>query len=43
MQEQEDRLLKYGAVQNIEVKAISREDFSAKDFNLPEWKIYYDN
>lgn len=36
--EQEDRLLKYCESQNIEVKAIFREDFSAKDFNRPEWK-----
>jgi len=36
--EQEDRLLKYCEFQNIEVKAIFREDFSAKDFNRPEWK-----
>jgi DNA invertase Pin-like site-specific DNA recombinase len=36
--EQEDRLLKYCEFNNIEVKAIFREDFSAKDFNRPEWK-----
>ncbi len=36
--EQEDRLLKYCAYNNIEVKGIYREDFSAKDFNRPEWK-----
>jgi site-specific DNA recombinase len=36
--EQEDRLLKYCESNNIEVKAIFREDFSAKDFNRPEWK-----
>ncbi len=36
--EQEDRLLKYCEFENIEVKAIFREDFSAKDFNRPEWK-----
>ncbi|SEA14216.1 Site-specific DNA recombinase [Arachidicoccus rhizosphaerae] len=36
--EQEGRLLKYCAVNNIEVKDIFREDFSAKDFNRPEWK-----
>jgi DNA invertase Pin-like site-specific DNA recombinase len=36
--EQEDRLLKYCEFQNIEVKTIFREDFSAKDFNRPEWK-----
>lgn len=36
--EQEDRLLKYCANHNIEVKGIYREDFSAKSFNRPEWK-----
>src|SRR5690554_1363839 len=36
--EQEDRLLKYCENNNIEVKGIYREDFSAKTFNRPEWK-----
>lgn len=36
--EQEDRLIKYCKNNNIEVKGIFREDFSAKDFNRPEWK-----
>ncbi len=36
--EQEDRLLKYCANHNMEVKGIYREDFSAKSFNRPEWK-----
>ncbi len=36
--EQEDRLLKYCRYNNIEVKDIYREDFSAKNFNRPEWK-----
>lgn len=36
--EQEDRLLKYCEFNNIEVKGIYREDFSAKNFNRPEWK-----
>lgn len=36
--EQEDRLLKYCKYNNIEVKGIYREDFSAKTFNRPEWK-----
>jgi site-specific DNA recombinase len=36
--EQEDRLLKYCEYNNIEVKDIYREDFSAKNFNRPEWK-----
>lgn len=36
--EQEDRLLKYCAYNNIEVKGVYREDFSAKNFNRPEWK-----
>ncbi len=38
MPEQEDRLLKYCENNNIEVKGIYREDFSAKTFNRPEWK-----
>lgn len=36
--EQEDRLLKYCEYNNIEVKGIYSEDFSAKNFNRPEWK-----
>jgi site-specific DNA recombinase len=36
--EQEDRLLKYCIENNIQVKGVFREDFSAKDFNRPEWK-----
>lgn len=36
--EQEDRLLKYCEYNNIEVKGIYREDFSAKTFKRPEWK-----
>lgn len=36
--EQEDRLFKYCRYNNIEVKGIYREDFSAKNFNRPEWK-----
>lgn len=36
--EQEDRLLKYCRYNNIEVKGIYSEDFSAKNFNRPEWK-----
>lgn len=36
--EQEDRLLKYCEQNQITVKGIFREDFSAKDFNRPEWK-----
>lgn len=36
--EQEDRLLKYCETNSIDVKGIYREDFSAKDFNRPEWK-----
>lgn len=36
--EQEDRLLQHCEVNNIKVKGIFREDFSAKDFNRPEWK-----
>ena len=36
--EQEDRLLKYCEHNDIEVKGIYREDYSAKNFNRPEWK-----
>ena len=37
--EQEERLLKYCRYHNIEeVKGIYRDDFSAKNFNRPEWK-----
>jgi site-specific DNA recombinase len=36
--EQEDRLLKYCHYNNIAVKGIYREDYSAKNFNRPEWK-----
>ena len=36
--EQEDRLLKYCEYNNIEVNGIFREDYSAKNFNRPEWK-----
>jgi site-specific DNA recombinase len=36
--EQEDRLLRHCELNGISVKGIFREDFSAKDFNRPEWK-----
>jgi len=36
--EQEERLLKYCELNQIIVKGIFREDFSAKDFNRPKWK-----
>lgn len=36
--EQEDRLLKYCEYNNIEVKGVYREDYSANNFNRPEWK-----
>lgn len=36
--EQEDRLLRYCEQNQITVKGIFREDFSAKTFNRPEWK-----
>jgi site-specific DNA recombinase len=36
--EQEDRLLKYCENHDIKVEDIYREDFSAKNFNRPEWK-----
>lgn len=35
--EQEDRLLKYCRCNDIEVKGIFKEDYSAKNFNRPEW------
>jgi site-specific DNA recombinase len=35
--EQEDRLLRYCEQNNIEVQGIYREDYSAKNFNRPEW------
>ncbi|MEO6520634.1 MAG: recombinase family protein [Mucilaginibacter sp.] len=38
MPEQEDRLLKYCEFNDINVKGVYREDFSAKNFNRPEWK-----
>lgn len=36
--EQEDRLVKYCEQNQIVVKGIFREDYSARDFNRPEWK-----
>lgn len=36
--EQEDRLLKYCEINQIKVKEIFREDYSAKNFNRPQWK-----
>jgi len=36
--EQESQLLKYCEYNNIQVKGIFSEDFSAKNFNRPEWK-----
>lgn len=36
--EQEDRLRRYCEQNDIQVKGIYREDFSAKNFNRPEWK-----
>lgn len=36
--EQEGRLLKYCETGNVNVKGVYREDFSAKNFNRPEWK-----
>jgi site-specific DNA recombinase len=35
--EQEARLLQYCEINNIKVKGVFREDYSAKDFNRPEW------
>jgi site-specific DNA recombinase len=37
--EQEDRLLKYCEYNNIKVKGIYREDYSAKTFKRPEWQV----
>lgn len=37
LQEQEDRLLKYCEYNDIKVNGVFREDFSAKNFNRPEW------
>lgn len=36
--EQENRLIKHCEMLNIKIKGIFREDFSAKNFNRPEWK-----
>lgn len=36
--EQEDRLTKHCQMHGIKVKGIYREDYSAKNFNRPEWK-----
>lgn len=36
--EQEERLLQHCKINNIEIDGIFREDYSAKDFNRPEWK-----
>jgi DNA invertase Pin-like site-specific DNA recombinase len=36
--EKEERLLKHCEINNIAAKVIFREDYSAKDFNRPEWK-----
>jgi len=35
--EQEDRLLRHCEQNNIEIKGIFREDYSAKNFSRPEW------
>lgn len=36
--EQEERLLHHCEINDIKIKGIFREDYSAKDFNRPEWK-----
>lgn len=36
--EQEDRLTKHCEISGIQIKGIYREDYSAKDFNRPEWE-----
>ncbi|MET6995897.1 recombinase family protein [Chitinophaga defluvii] len=38
LEEQEDRLIKHCEIYGIRIKGIYREDYSAKDFNRPEWK-----
>jgi site-specific DNA recombinase len=38
LEEQEDRLIKHCEIYGIQIKGIYREDYSAKDFNRPEWK-----
>ncbi|OQP67665.1 recombinase family protein, partial [Niastella populi] len=38
LEEQEDRLIKHCEINGIQIKGIFREDYSAKDFNRPEWK-----
>ena len=35
--EQEDRLIRHCEQNNIEIKGIYREDYSAKNFNRPQW------
>jgi site-specific DNA recombinase len=39
LEEQEDRLIKHCEMYDIQIKGIYREDYSAKDFNRPEWKM----
>lgn len=36
--EQEERLLHHCEINHIKVRGVYREDYSAKDFNRPEWK-----
>lgn len=36
--EQENRLIKHCKLYNVIIKGIYREDYSAKNFNRPEWK-----
>ena len=36
--EQEERLLQHCEINNIQIVGIFREDYSAKDFNRPEWQ-----
>ncbi|MDE1191425.1 MAG: recombinase family protein [Arachidicoccus sp.] len=38
LEEQEDRLIRYCEIYGIKILGIYREDYSAKDFNRPEWK-----
>jgi len=38
LEEQEERLRRHCEIYGIQIKGIYREDYSAKDFNRPEWK-----
>lgn len=42
LRDQEQRLIAYANIQGIEIKAIFREDHSAKNFNRPEFNKLYE-